>query len=105
MQKVDLIKTDIEGFEPKAFAGMERLLARERPRILAEFAPSNLKNVGGVEGGSFLSSLLRHGYTLNAIEFETGRLMQYGADVESFLAYFGRHSWDHMDICLLPSGA
>lgn len=99
---VDLIKIDIEGFEPKAFAGMQRLLARHRPRILAEFAPANLKNIGGMEGRDLLASLLKYGYSLNAMEFETGRLLPYGSDIEGFLAWFGRHTWDHVDICLLP---
>jgi FkbM family methyltransferase len=100
---VDLVKIDIEGFEPKAFAGMQGLLARRKPRILAEFAPANLRNIGGMEGRDLLASLLRHGYSLNAIEFETGRLLPYGSDIEAFLTYFGRHRWDHVDICLLPA--
>jgi FkbM family methyltransferase len=59
---VDLVKLDIEGFEPRALAGMERSLARYRPVVVSEFAPSNLKNLGGVEPLAFLAWFRDRGY-------------------------------------------
>lgn len=37
-EKIDFIKIDIEGHEPKAFFGMENLLKKDKPAILIEFS-------------------------------------------------------------------
>ncbi len=41
--KVDFIKIDVEGHEPQAFKGMEKLILKDRPVILIEFSHSCLK--------------------------------------------------------------
>ena len=38
IDKVDLIKIDVEGFEPDVLAGLEAVLRRCRPRILLEYS-------------------------------------------------------------------
>jgi FkbM family methyltransferase len=35
-QAVDLVKIDVEGAEPEGFAGMQRILAQDRPAIIFE---------------------------------------------------------------------
>lgn len=42
-EKVDFIKIDIEGHEPQAFEGMEKLISKNRPVILIEFSHTCLK--------------------------------------------------------------
>ncbi|MEO7431096.1 MAG: FkbM family methyltransferase [Dokdonella sp.] len=39
LERLDLVKIDIEGMEPLAMRGLERTLARFRPTILSEFHP------------------------------------------------------------------
>lgn len=36
-EQVDLIKLDVEGFEPNVLAGMQRVLAADRPTMIVEF--------------------------------------------------------------------
>jgi len=48
--KVDFIKMDIEGHEPKAMKGMEQLIAENRPVILIEFSHSCLQRAGAEPG-------------------------------------------------------
>jgi FkbM family methyltransferase len=59
---ISLIKIDVEGHEPQALQGMEGAIARHRPVILTEFAPSNLRQLGGVEPAHFLAWFRERGY-------------------------------------------
>jgi FkbM family methyltransferase len=59
---LSLVKIDIEGYEPRALRGMEGSIARHRPVILTEFAPWNLRDVGGTEPRDYLRWLLGRGY-------------------------------------------
>jgi FkbM family methyltransferase len=40
--RIDLVKVDVEGYEPAVFAGSRDLLARDRPTLLVEFNPFGL---------------------------------------------------------------
>ncbi len=44
--KVDFIKIDIEGHEPQAFEGMQKLILTDRPVVLIEFSYSCLNRAG-----------------------------------------------------------
>jgi len=46
--RIDVLKIDIQGFEAQAFAGMRRILAEQRDRlvILTEFFPEGLEEAG-----------------------------------------------------------
>ena len=55
--RVDLVKMDIEGAEPRALAGMRALLRRHRPTLLTEFCPELLRATSGVEPRAYLDSL------------------------------------------------
>lgn len=96
-QRIDLIKIDIEGYEPKAFAGMGRLLDRHHPAILSEFSPNNLANIGGMAPEAFLGFFLRKGYGLNVIEFETGDLVPM-AGPGPLMEYWRGLGYDHLDV-------
>jgi FkbM family methyltransferase len=97
-QKVDVIKIDIEGYEPKAFAGMKRIISENRPDILSEFSPSNLANIGGMDPRAFLGFFLELGYPLTAVEFETGRLIEFGSDPDKAVKYVAGLGVDHVDL-------
>ena len=67
LSRVDFIKMDIEGGEPKALFGMRKTLA-ENPAIIlvTEFAPEWLR-AGGMEPLRFLETLKDFGFTMYAI--------------------------------------
>jgi FkbM family methyltransferase len=60
---VRFIKIDIEGAEPQALAGAARLVHEDRPIILSELHPEQLRNVSGVSPAQFLRDLTQRGYT------------------------------------------
>lgn len=66
--EVDAIKIDIEGFEPAAFEGMHRVLAR-RPLLLTEFSVPQARSAGN----SWAETLPRLLDTYGACEVFDGR--------------------------------
>lgn len=55
--RVDLVKLDIEGHEPRALRGLARVLARHRPWVLCEFNPRCLRAHGGTRPADFAAQL------------------------------------------------
>ena len=74
IERVDLIKMDIEGWEAHAFAGMRETLRRDRPTIFFEYAPARIKIAGG-DPFAMIRSLGRLGYDLFAIDERTSKLV------------------------------
>lgn len=54
LDRVDLIKLDIEGFEVQALRGLTETLARHKPKVLCEFNPLCLRPQGGIEPEAML---------------------------------------------------
>ncbi|OGG73873.1 hypothetical protein A3A40_02580 [Candidatus Kaiserbacteria bacterium RIFCSPLOWO2_01_FULL_54_20] len=60
--EVDVIKMDIEGGEPRALLGMERILSSERPlRIVMELQPDALARAG-TSSAAVIASLKQKGF-------------------------------------------
>jgi FkbM family methyltransferase len=59
---VSFIKADIEGAEPLAFRGADRLLRADRPVILSELHPLQLERVSGATPSEFISEMASRGY-------------------------------------------
>ena len=64
LDRLDLIKIDIEGAEPRALEGMRTLIARHRPIILTEFFPGAIQRVSGRDPRLYLDQLRSLGYEL-----------------------------------------
>ncbi len=88
IQRLDVVKMDIEGAEPRAWAGMQRLIETYRPIVLMEFAPDLIRVTSGTEPSDLLDSmqkqydifiLERSGGKSNAPQ-STAALMQAQAD-------------------------
>ena len=56
-QKIDIVKIDIEGHEPKAIKGFRKSLRKFTPAIVTEFHPSALIDFGGNDPEEYLSEL------------------------------------------------
>ena len=59
---VSFIKIDVEGAEPQALRGAARLLREDRPVILSEVHPSQLKLVSGITPAAFIAQIAELGY-------------------------------------------
>jgi len=101
-QDFDLIKIDIEGFEPQAMAGMEKLLARCKPVVVSEFAPTNMTEFGKIDPEQYLKDFVGRGYTLHIIEPD-GSLTDCGTDSAKVMRYIDGISGHHIDVVFQPS--
>lgn len=59
---IAFVKTDIEGAEPLAFRGAERILREDRPVILSELHPYQLDRVAGTTPAAFIAEMRARGY-------------------------------------------
>jgi FkbM family methyltransferase len=65
---VRLIKMDVEGGEPRVVAGARGLLAADRPVLISEVHPEQLRRVSGVGPDALLDDLERLGYRAHRID-------------------------------------
>ncbi len=63
LDRVDLIKLDVEGAEPKALAGMEGILRRWGPTVVCEWHPA-------AAGRDYAATFARLGYSYRLLEPE-----------------------------------
>lgn len=59
VERVDVIKLDVEGAEARAWRGMQAVLARHRPTLLFEFSPTLLERTSEVDPAAFLEEVSR----------------------------------------------
>ncbi len=97
--RIDLVKIDIEGSEPRAVRGMAQSLERHRPTVLSEFAPSNLRTLGGIDPEAYVAWFLERGYASSVLEEGSGALASAGrAEIAARLGT--RH---HLDLVFSPA--
>lgn len=71
VERIDVIKIDVEGAEPYVFQGMRSILERNPTlKILMEFAPSHLRK-GGTDPAAFSQSILDMGFRVRMIDEAT----------------------------------
>lgn len=63
VQKVDLIRISLDGFDYRALRGAVSLLTTHRPPIIGECAPKLLEEYSGVTGAAYLQFLRGCGYS------------------------------------------
>lgn len=98
--RLDVVKIDIEGFEPCAIRGMRQVLERDRPLVITEFAPDNLASLGETDPRDYLRWFTTRDYRIHVIEEPSGAVR--GVDEEGALrAVAGRH---HVDLAMVPNG-
>ncbi len=98
----DLVKIDIEGFEPVAVRGMEQMLARCKPIVACEFAPSNIEAFNDdITPQQFLKAFIERGYTVHIIDPD-GALIDCGTDSDRVMAYMDGISGHHLDLIFQP---
>lgn len=68
LERVDVIKLDIEGAEPRAWQGMQQIVNRFRPVLVFEFSPELIPITSHVTAESFLDEIIGCRYDLYILE-------------------------------------
>ncbi|MDH3228008.1 MAG: FkbM family methyltransferase [Thermoleophilia bacterium] len=96
----DLVKIDVEGFEARVVRGMSRTIERDRPVVVSELAPGNLREIGRVEPAEYLSWFRERDYGL-AVIADDGSTQPTSAEA-ALQTLGGRH---HVDVVFTPIGS
>jgi len=70
LARLDFLKMDIEGHEPQALAGLDQVLRKHRPMVLAEFNPRCLRDHIGCPPEAFAAQLFALTDRIEAIEHD-----------------------------------
>lgn len=97
VERVDVIKIDIEGAEYRALLGAQQLIETHHPIIFSEFSPTGLQHVSNASGEDYLRLLVNHNYQIAILE-RTGQLIECGDDLAKVMSYFEGQQIDHIDI-------
>jgi FkbM family methyltransferase len=90
LDKLDVVKIDIDGAEVRAVQGMEGLIQRHRPVIFTELCPVLLRDVSHSTPEAYLEQLLGYGYTLGIVEESEGGAAVPRCKQEILEAYYCR---------------
>jgi len=102
INKVDLIKIDVEGAEYLALSGGRKLLKRHRPIIFSEFAPPSLQAVSKVSAETYLQLLLvDNSYNISVLDI-SGDSIDCNRDINKVIKCFEDAATDHIDLVAYP---
>lgn len=99
-ERVDLVKVDVEGYEPAVFRGLHEVLCQQRPMVFSEFAPGTIRHISKSDPAEMLRFVRDCGYTISVVE-NTGVVTGMGGDIAKVLA---RHDarQHHLDLMFTP---
>jgi len=84
IDRIDLIKLDIEGHELPAWRGFSEGMARCRPLVLTEFHPKCMRENAGIEPADYLALLFDYGSSIEVLRGPQQRVTCHSpADVMS----------------------
>jgi len=96
IERVDVMKVDVEGAELHVLRGAKATFERHRPVLVTEFFPEALRGAGGCEPADYLTALRDLGYDLSII----GADSSVPVTDEAILAAVA--SVDHVDLLATP---
>jgi FkbM family methyltransferase len=104
IEKIDVIKMDIEAHEPEALRGMRNLLLKHHPPMFVEFHPWALQRQSSEDPKTFLDNLVGLNYSLYVL---TGNGQRYGplsADdlMNHWRAVSRGNATIHLDLLVMP---
>jgi len=100
--RVDLIKMDIEGGEPRALRGMPNLLRTHRPIIVTEFCPVLLQATSQVAPRAFLDELRAFEYELFILHHRSVTKSAAPQSNDEIMAAHARSGLTHLDLVAYP---
>jgi FkbM family methyltransferase len=100
VDRIDVIKIDVEGAEPRAMRGMHNTIQKHRPVILTEFSVNMIPVTSRVGPETYLDLLHELDYDLYAVEEETTRPLpqRYEQVIERYFST----GLDHIDLVAYP---
>jgi FkbM family methyltransferase len=104
LDRVDVVKIDVEGAEGRVLRGAAATVARHRPLVVSEFSPLLLEAVSGVAGDAYLSHLLERGYELSVVDPDgAGELIPCGRDAGAVVRFLQRAALAQLDLVARPA--
>jgi len=88
LDRVDLIKIDVEGAEGLVVRGAQNLIEKHKPIVTSEFSMEMLSRVSGMPGKEFLSFFQERGYDIFLIDRHSSDLVRL-EDIDSFVDNYG----------------
>jgi len=107
LDRLDVIKIDVEGAEAMAVRGAARHIQRCRPAVFSEFSPPALGNISRVSGEEYLAWWFSAGYSAAVISAANGELLPCGQDTARVMREFAGAkpscaAVSHIDLLLSP---
>lgn len=96
-QKVDVVLIDAQGYDHQVLLGMQEIIARDRPKILTEFTPQWLSDLGD-DPLSILKLYMSWGYMLGSTDFESSA----NAQPEEIMEEIGKLDTYFANLTLTP---
>jgi FkbM family methyltransferase len=102
LDRLDLVKIDVEGAEYQALSGLRSHLQRFRPTVVSEFAPLALEVVSGVSASTYLEFFFDLGYTASVIDVDGEPGIEANRP-ELVLKAYEESGVDHIDVAFEPA--
>ncbi len=102
IDRIDLIKMDIEGAEALAWRGMRGLLEKHRPVVLTEFFPDFLRLTSQIDPEAYLQLMMDSGYDLYPIDF-TGQKTARPFTIGEIVHHHQAEGGTHIDLMAVPA--
>lgn len=99
LSRLDLIKMDIEGAEPRAWQGMRKSVERYRPALILEFSPTAIWKTSQTSPEAFLEALQEQ-YRLHILP-PTGEVSKQALSTRELMAY-AQSQPHHVDLVGFP---
>ena len=109
LDRLDIIKIDIEGHEPIAWPSLEVLVRKHRPIVFTEFNPVAIRNHSRVEPEVYLRGLFAHTKSMQTLHFDGERVACTSPDqvMEQWRQVNRRTGTDgicHLDLMMVAAG-
>jgi FkbM family methyltransferase len=101
LARVDVIKLDIEGAEPRAWQGMQSLVRQFRPVLVFEFSPELIRVTSHIPAESFLDEIIAHHYDLFILERFQKKSSQ-PQTIPQIMAAHAQSGLTHLDLVAIP---
>ena len=104
IDRMDVIKIDVEGAEYMALNGGRSLLKKHRPTIFSEFCPPRLEVVSKVSAENYLQLLLvDENYSISVLDSKSGNMIDCKNDINKVIKCFETDTDSgHIDIVAYP---